>query len=63
MDEISRYPVSSQSPQHVVLGADKDRVTEGGVTRGLGDLVTRLLRQIQLVFVLDIPTCSLNTKF
>lgn len=60
MDEISGYPVSSQSPQDIVLRANKDGVTEGGVTRGLGDLITCLFCQIQLVFVLDIPTCSIQ---
>ena len=54
MREVARQPVGTETPEHVVLSTQEDGVTQTHVARAPRDLLLGVLRQLQLVLVLNV---------
>lgn len=58
--EEAMYPVCTDAPQYVILRADEYSMTQALVVSRLLDLFARLLRQTQLILVLNVSTRSVQ---
>ena len=55
MYEKSRYPISPDSPQNIILSPDEYCVSQHGIWWGFQQLFFGFICEIHFMFVLDIP--------